>query len=137
VSDKKEQTDADEAQRQTEADEARQNEQRRKEEEQKRRQQEEVARREPPDWVDFYYLQTIGVIPNWQTLRAWQKDPKIGFPLGRLLGPNSRRWNWHTEIAPWLASRPTDIKQIAANKNRKRRKKKSAARQRVREQQAA
>jgi hypothetical protein len=89
----------------------------------------EDAPRRPPgpsDWVSFADLQAMGILPNWETLRQWQKNPKIGFPLGPLLGPNSRRWNWQTEISPWLASRPTDIKQIAANKT-KRPKKKSAA----------
>ena|SRR5205823_5453518 len=85
-----------------------------------------AKRRTPSDWVSFADLQAMGILPNWATLRAWQKDPQIGFPLGRLFGPNSRRWNLHTEIEPWLASRPSDIKQIAANKS-KRKKKKSAA----------
>lgn len=59
------------------------------------------------DWLTFADLQAQGIVPNWQTLRQWQKDPKIGFPSDRLFGPNSRRWSKHHEIEPWLASRPT------------------------------
>jgi hypothetical protein len=84
-----------------------------------------IKPRVPRDWVSFADLQELGIIPNWVTLRAWQKDPQIGFPLGRLLGPNSRRWHMQTEIEPWLASRPTAIRVIAANKTnagRRRRK---------------
>jgi hypothetical protein len=58
-------------------------------------------------WLSFNDLKRAGVVPNWQTLRSWQKDLKIGFPPGRLFGPNSRRWNKQHEIDPWLASRPT------------------------------
>jgi hypothetical protein len=89
-----------------------------------------AKRRVPRDWVSEADLEAMGIVENWQTLRAWQKDPAIGFPLGRLLGPNSRRWHWQTEIAPWLASRPTAIRVIAANKRRKKKKKAAAARAR-------
>jgi hypothetical protein len=58
-------------------------------------------------WLKFKDLQEMGIVPNWQTLRQWQKDPRIGFPLGRLFAPNSRRWSQQHDIDPWLASRPT------------------------------
>jgi hypothetical protein len=67
-------------------------------------QQEDAARRRAhAEWLSFADLQALGVIPNWTTLLAWQKD--FGFPVGRLLGPNSRRWS-RQEINVWLASRP-------------------------------
>lgn len=59
-------------------------------------------------WLSFNDLKRAGIVPNWQTLRAWQKDPNIAFPLGKLLGPNSRRWNKKQEVDPWLASRPIE-----------------------------
>jgi predicted DNA-binding transcriptional regulator AlpA len=58
-------------------------------------------------WLSFNDLRRAGIVDSWQTLRAWQKDPRVAFPPGRLLGPNSRRWSKRTEIDPWLASRPT------------------------------
>lgn len=76
-------------------------------------------------WLSFKDLQEAGVVPNWQTLREWQKDPKIGFPLGRLLGPNSRRWNKQTEIDPWLASRPTAPLSDRGHEQRQKRKQQS------------
>ena len=67
-----------------------------------------AERRALRDWVSFADLREMGIVPNWQTLRAWQKNSNIAFPLGRLFGPNTRRWNVQTEIKPWLASRPTE-----------------------------
>jgi hypothetical protein len=57
-------------------------------------------------WLDFADLKEMGVVDSWQTLRTWQRDPKIGFPPGRLFGPNSRRWDREKEINPWLETRP-------------------------------
>jgi hypothetical protein len=65
-----------------------------------------TARRVAREWLSFNDLQAMGVVPNWQTLSARQKDPQIAFPRGRLFGPNTRRWHGPSEIAPWLASRP-------------------------------
>jgi hypothetical protein len=59
-------------------------------------------------WLSFADLQGEGIVNNWQTLRAWQKDPNIRFPSGRLFGPNSRRWNKEKEIDPWLETRPVE-----------------------------
>ncbi len=57
-------------------------------------------------WLAFEDLRTAGIVDNWQTLRSWQKNPRINFPPGRLFGPNTRRWSLKNEIEPWLASRP-------------------------------
>jgi hypothetical protein len=59
-------------------------------------------------WLDFKDLRRARIVPNWQTLRGWQDDPRISFPRGRLFGPNTRRWNKKNEIDPWLASRPVE-----------------------------
>lgn len=69
-----------------------------------------VARGPPglDTYVTFTDLKAAGIVPNWTTLRAWQKDPEINFPPGRLFGPNSRRWALAEEILPWLASRPVE-----------------------------
>jgi hypothetical protein len=68
---------------------------------------------EPLDtWLDFKDLQQANIVPNWPTLRAWQDDPEIQFPKGRLFGPNSRRWSKRHEIEPWIASRPTALKAV-------------------------
>jgi hypothetical protein len=58
------------------------------------------------DWYSFADLKKHGIVPNWPTLRAWQNNPKINFPKGRLFGPNTRRWSKQKEIDPWLATRP-------------------------------
>jgi hypothetical protein len=65
-------------------------------------------------WLSFADLRRAGIVPNWQTLTAWQSDPRIAFPRGKLLGPNSRRWNKQREIDPWLASRPVDRDEFEA-----------------------
>jgi predicted DNA-binding transcriptional regulator AlpA len=58
-------------------------------------------------WLKFKDLERRGIVDNWTTLRNWQKDPRIGFPLGRKLGPNTTAWSEDDDINPWLASRPT------------------------------
>jgi hypothetical protein len=60
------------------------------------------------NWLSFHDLKRAGIVANWQTLRAWQKDPEINFPLGRLFGPNTRRWSREREILPWLEARPSE-----------------------------
>ena len=57
-------------------------------------------------WFSFADLRRAGIVDSWKTLRDWQRDPRIGFPLGRLLAPNTRRWS--LEIDPWLANRPVE-----------------------------
>jgi hypothetical protein len=59
-------------------------------------------------WLSFSDLKRSGIVPNWQTLRLWQRDPKIAFPRGRLFGPNTRRWSKQQDIDPWLSSRPAE-----------------------------
>ena len=57
-------------------------------------------------WLSYEDLKAAGIVKNRETLRLWQE--KYNFPRGRLFGPGSRRWGKHSEIDPWLASRPTD-----------------------------
>jgi hypothetical protein len=60
------------------------------------------------DWLDFDDLKRLKILKSRQQLSQWQKDPRINFPLGRLFGPNSRRWSRKYEIAPWVEGRPTE-----------------------------
>jgi hypothetical protein len=59
-------------------------------------------------WLSFDDLKRAGIVYSWKTLRDWQRAPRIRFPLGRLLAPNTRRWSKQREIDPWLASRPVE-----------------------------
>jgi hypothetical protein len=59
-------------------------------------------------WLSFDDLRRAGIVYSWKTLREWQRDPRIRFPLGRLFAPNTRRWSKQRDIDPWLASRPVD-----------------------------
>jgi hypothetical protein len=59
-------------------------------------------------WLSFDDLRRAGIVYSWKTLGEWQRDPRIRFPLGRLLAPNTRRWSKQREIDPWLASRPVE-----------------------------
>jgi hypothetical protein len=60
------------------------------------------------EWLSFADLQAAGIVKNWQTLKNWQKDAKVRFPIGVLFAPNSRRWSRQRHIEPWLASRPVE-----------------------------
>jgi hypothetical protein len=57
-------------------------------------------------WLSFEDLRASGIINSWEMLRRWQQ--KLGFPRGRLIGPNSRRWSKLHDIDPWLAARPVE-----------------------------
>ena len=59
-------------------------------------------------WLSFDDLRRAGIVDSWKTLGEWQRDPRIRFPLGRLLAPNTRRWSKQHDIDPWLASRPVE-----------------------------
>ena len=59
-------------------------------------------------WLSFDDLRRAGIVYSWKTLGEWQRDPRIRFPLGRLLARNTRRWSKQREIDPWLASRPVE-----------------------------
>jgi hypothetical protein len=71
-------------------------------------------------WLSFDDLRRAGIVTNRKTLGEWQRDPRIGFPLGRLLAPSTRRWSKQHDIDPWLASRPVerddfdDVERVAA-----------------------
>jgi predicted DNA-binding transcriptional regulator AlpA len=56
-------------------------------------------------WYSFRELVAAGIVRNRQTLLNWIRDR--GFPPGKLLGPNTRRWSKRHDIDPWIASRPT------------------------------
>jgi hypothetical protein len=86
--------------------ELRNEEERRQREEAKRRKREQERAAALDTWLSFSDLQRAGIVPNWPTCLAWQRDPQIAFPPGRLFGPNTRRWSKQTEIDPWLGSRP-------------------------------
>jgi hypothetical protein len=66
----------------------------------------------PRVWLSFGDLNARGIVKNWQTLGAWQRDPNIRFPKGVLFGPSSRRWS-EDEINEWLAARPAEWPQSA------------------------
>jgi hypothetical protein len=59
-------------------------------------------------WLSFDDLRRAGIVDSRKTLRDWQRDPRVRFPRGVLLAPNTRRWSKQREIDPWLASRPID-----------------------------
>jgi hypothetical protein len=59
-------------------------------------------------WLSFDDLRRAGIVDSRKTLPDWQRDPRVRFPLGRLLAPNTRRWSKRHEIDPWLASRPIE-----------------------------
>ena len=53
-------------------------------------------------WLSFDDLRCAGIVNSWKVLAEWQRDDRIGFPKGRLLAPNTRRWSKQREIDPWL-----------------------------------
>jgi predicted DNA-binding transcriptional regulator AlpA len=61
----------------------------------------------------FRDLQERGVVANRATLKNW--TDKSEFPVGRLIGPNTRTWT-EEEVSAWLESRPTAPKQLFPNK---------------------
>jgi predicted DNA-binding transcriptional regulator AlpA len=52
----------------------------------------------------FRDLKDRGIVNSWPMLR--RRIERDGFPLGRMLGPNTRAWT-ETEVEEWLKSRPT------------------------------
>ena len=61
----------------------------------------------------FDDLQRARIAESWQQLKRLQEFED--FPLGRLLGPNSRVWTVN-EVKQWLATRPTERKVIPPRK---------------------
>ena len=53
----------------------------------------------------FRDLQERGVVDSWPQLKRLQE--KYGFPLGRMLAPNTRCWD-EAEVDVWIASRPVE-----------------------------
>jgi predicted DNA-binding transcriptional regulator AlpA len=66
-------------------------------------------------FLRFRDLQERGVIKNRVTLHNRIKHQ--GFFEGRKIGPNTRAWT-ESEVAEWLASRPTERKPWPAPKRR-------------------
>jgi predicted DNA-binding transcriptional regulator AlpA len=58
-----------------------------------------------PRFLRFKDLQERGIVLSHAGLRHLQMHEN--FPLGRLLGPQSRVWS-ETEVAAWLANRPVE-----------------------------
>jgi hypothetical protein len=58
-----------------------------------------------PKSLRFADLKAAGVVSNRVTLKRWQQQ--LGFPLGRLIGPNSREWT-PDEVAAWRDNRPVE-----------------------------
>ena len=63
-------------------------------------------------WLSFDDLRRARIVSSWKTLREWQLDPRIGFPLGRLLAPNTRRWSKHHEIDPFATMVRVEVKRF-------------------------
>jgi hypothetical protein len=53
--------------------------------------------------IRFDGLQKRGVVKSRPQLKRLQE--RAGFPLGMMLSPNIRAWDWEEEILPWLAER--------------------------------
>ena len=62
---------------------------------------------QPTKLLRFPDLKARGIVNNWVTLMAWTRDPRVAFPPGRWIGPNSKAWS-EQEIEQWLARRPTE-----------------------------
>jgi hypothetical protein len=60
----------------------------------------------------FKHLKQRGIVASFAQVKHLQE--KEGFPLGRLLGPNTRVWT-EDEVEAWLASRPTERKAVKVN----------------------
>jgi predicted DNA-binding transcriptional regulator AlpA len=58
----------------------------------------------PKRFLRYADLEERGLFRNRVTLRNW--ITRYGFPVGRLIGPNTRVWT-EAEIEAWLARRPT------------------------------
>jgi hypothetical protein len=52
----------------------------------------------------FRDLKDRGIINNWVMLK--RRIKRDGFPVGRMIGPNSRAWT-EAEVDAWIKSRPT------------------------------
>lgn len=54
-------------------------------------------------WLSFNDLVQANIVTNRVTLRRWIATR--GFPKGRMLGENTRRWR-EDEVERWLAAQP-------------------------------
>jgi Prophage CP4-57 regulatory protein (AlpA) len=55
-------------------------------------------------FLRFADLKDRGIVTSWPMLR--RRIERDGFPLGRMLGPNTRAWS-EAEVEAWIKSRPT------------------------------
>jgi predicted DNA-binding transcriptional regulator AlpA len=55
-------------------------------------------------FLRFADLKAAGIVNSWAMLR--RRIERDGFPVGRMLGPNTRAWS-EDEVEAWIASRPT------------------------------
>lgn len=62
-----------------------------------------------PTFVRYSDLVAAGIVSNWTTLLRLIDDE--GFPIGTMIGPNSRAWRLD-EVEAWLASRPSARKVV-------------------------
>jgi predicted DNA-binding transcriptional regulator AlpA len=69
-----------------------------------------------PRLLRFKDLQERGIAMTHQAVRHMQIHEN--FPMGRLLGPNSRVWTV-AEVNEWLASRPTEQSRQTKEKTKK------------------
>jgi predicted DNA-binding transcriptional regulator AlpA len=66
-------------------------------------------------FLRFADLKAAGIVNSWPMLK--RRIERDGFPLGRMLGPNTRVWS-EEEVEAWIASRPT-AKKPAPRRSRK------------------
>jgi len=59
-------------------------------------------------FLRFRDLKARGIVGNWTTLLRWIRDR--GFPVGVMLGANTRVWP-EDEINAWLANLPAADKE--------------------------
>ena len=76
----------------------------------------------------FKDLRERGIINNWPMLK--RRIERDGFPVGRLIGANSRAWI-EEDVEKWVKSRPTTgtaLKGVAKNRKGNPGKRKAADR---------
>ena len=70
-----------------------------------------------PKLIRFSDLKAQGILNNRVTLGHWIE--REGFPLGRVLGANTRVWD-EAEVKAWLDKRPTKGPERTMPRRRKR-----------------
>jgi hypothetical protein len=75
-------------------------------------------------YLRFRDLRARGIVKSWPALKRLQE--RAGFPIGKLIGPNTRAWDEDKEINPWLDSRPTAAKPVPKSPGRPRKAERTA-----------